>query len=732
MSKKTSNKIIGRSLLAFAAILVFFAIVIGNLAKLQIFEFEKNQSEAIKQQTRDKTIAPMRGTIYDATGKVLAQSAPVETIIIAPIYFKDEPEVAQTIATGLSQLLDVPYETVMNKTKNTKSYYEVIKTNVEKETADKVRAFITQNELGNAVDFIDDTKRYYPYSTLAAQLIGFTGTDDYGLQGIEAYYEKYLKGVAGRKVTAKNGVGTEMPFIYENYVDAQDGLDLHLTIDETIQSIVDKYLIQGVAENKAQKGGMALAMDPKTGAILAMSIVDTYDLNAPFTITNEEILKQLDELEGAERSQLLTNTLNGLWRNRIISDGYEPGSTFKILTMAMAIEEQVVSKNATFTCTGSMKVSNYDISCHKKGGHGTQTLSEILQNSCNPGFIQLGSKIGADNFYKYYTAFGLGSVTGIDLAGESSGIRHSLKTLQTDVSSLATASFGQTFKITPLQLVTAVSAVANGGYLMKPYVVASMSDESGNIVDVTEPTVIRQVISAETSEFMCKELEKVVTEGTGKNAYVMGYRIGGKTGTGEKIAENNGEVTSSFIGVAPADDPQIVLLVVLDEPKVDERTGGLTVAPIVQKMMAEILPYMGIEPVFTDEELTSSLVRVPNVVGKTIADAEASLRSAGLMSTLSGTGEVVTEQYPAYKARVPKSSKITLYTEEQPEYETVVVPNLSGYTAGEVNKKLGELGLNVKFVNAANDTSVTAVSQSPAYGETVKVGEVITVEFAKN
>jgi len=712
-------------------ILFGFILMTGRLFFLQVAGGEDYREKATQQQLRDSTIAAKRGTIYDSNMNVLAQSATVWTAYLSPVYIDDDEE-ANLIADALSEILGVDRETVYEKTKKN-TYYEYIKRKIEKDKADEIRTFCSENDI-SAIGLDEDTKRYYPHNNLASTVIGFTGTDNQGLTGIEAYYDSYLKGTDGRVVSAKNAWGTDMPFEYEKRIEAVDGNSLVLTIDQNIQYYVDKHLETAVKEQKVNNRAASIVMDVKTGEILAMSTKGDFDLNSPFTIYDSVLAEKVAQLSGDEKTAELAKLQNQQWRNKVISDPYEPGSVFKIITAAAALEEGVVKDGETFTCTGAYRVGDRSIHCWKTSGHGSETFSDGIKNSCNPVFMTVGGRLGGSLFYKYLQAFGLTDKTGIDLPGEATSITHSEATLQNAVN-LASSSMGQSFKITPIQIITAVSAAVNGGNLVTPHVVKQILDSDGSVIENIDAQVKRQVISEETSAKLSLMLEKVVSEGTGKNAYIMGYRIGGKTGTSEKLdkvyAEGEKEdYIMSFLGFAPADDPQVACIVIIDEPRAGEVYGSAVAAPVCGSILGDVLPYLGIEPEYTAEELEKVNVTVPNIIGKTAHMGEATLQKYGLHGTIVGNGDRVIKQVPASGESVPRGGKVVIYTEEDTQQKTVTVPNLIGLTAQEVNIRLNALGLNAKITGGGIDQSGCLSSkQSIAEGTEVPIGTVIEITF---
>ncbi len=736
--------------------IVAFAVLGLRLFKLQIIEHNKYETAAIEQQVRQTTVTATRGTIYDTNKKILAMSASVDNIYLCPrdiALYKEDPDV---IAQGLSEILGVDANDILAKAAKTKSWYQVIARKVEPEVSDKVREFKNKYDL-KGVKIEEDSKRYYPYSSLAAQVIGFVGTDNIGLSGIELFDNSILTGVNGRIVRAKNAAGTDMLFTnFEDYYDAQDGKDIVLSIDSTIQYYMEKQLDQAVRDYDVQNGAAAIAMDVNTGAILGMASLGSFDLNN-YQIVCDDAKQAIDaETDEAKKQELLTKAQFLQWRNKAISDTYEPGSTFKIITLSMALNEGSVSLNDSFYCGGSVDVvgRTEPAKCWKTTGHGAQTLTQALQHSCNVAFVTIGQRVGADKFYDYCEAFGffnsssdpeaqLSGKTGIDLKGESGSIWWPKNKFNNpkDKSELAAASFGQTFNITPLQLITAVSACTNGGYLMKPYIVKETLNSDGTSVSKTEPTMVRQVISTETSKTVCSMLEQVVgdpNEGTGKNAYVAGYRIGGKTGTSEKVAQSvaggDKEYIVSFIGVAPIDKPKIAILVLLDTPSNNPRlyiSGGQMGAPTVGKMFTDILPYMGYEPQYTEKELSTVDKTVPDLKGMSSAEALSKVQSSGLTARVIGAGGAVTAQIPAANSVVAAGSQIIIYCDATPSTQMEVMPDLTGMSYSVARQNLGTYALFVKASGPiTNSTAVTVTNQSIAAGTSVPHGTIVQVTVA--
>lgn len=703
----------------------------GMLVKYQIVNYNYYQTKAISQQTMDTTLNAQRGTIYSRNYTALAKSAPVETVYLAPNSIdKEDTAKCRLIASGLAEILGVDEETVYQKTQKN-NYYEMVKRRIESDTADRVRAFVDENNL-KGIHLVEDTKRYYPYNSLACHILGFTGTDNVGLDGIESIYNEYLQGTSGKLITAKNAVGTELPIEYETYVEAENGKNIVLTIDETVQYYLEKHLQEARIEQKCLEGAAGIILNVKTGEILGMASLPNYDPNQYYTITDQVVQESLSALSGEELETETTKYRNKIWRNKCIVDTYMPGSTFKIVTLSMGIEEGLITLNDTYGCPGYIRVADRTIRCWKSGGHGHQTLSKAIQNSCNPAFITIGAKVGNSKFYQYFKNFGLTEKTGVDLNGEASGIWFS--TFQ-EVE-LATASFGQNFKITPLQMITAVAAASNGGKLITPHVVKEITetqeDGTEKVVKSFEGAVKRQVISAETSATVCDLLEEVVRVGSGKNAYVKGYRVAGKTGTSEKIddyvATGIKNYISSFIGFAPADDPEYAILVMLDTPTSGEIYGGIIAAPVAGDILSDILPYLGVQPEYTEEELATLDIAIPSYMDKTLSEVEKILVDAEIKYKVKGNGDTVVAQMPEAGSTMPQSGTVILYTGDASPSKNITIPNLVDYSVAGATNRIKQSGLNVRVVGNANAGSdALVISQSPAAGTVVAEGAVVTI-----
>lgn len=717
-------------LMAVLGVLVFLILVI-KLFSLQILRHDELESKALDQQTRSTEVAATRGTIYDRNGNIMAISATAETVFLSPLEMeralsdKDNP-VAWTkdsVAQKLSEILEINKEGILKKMERTDSQYEVLKLRVEEDVADQIRTFINDEGVAG-VYMVTDAKRYYPYATLASQIIGFVGTDNYGLYGLEARYNDVLDGETGLVVSTKDPTGSDMLYGYEQYYKAQNGSDIVLTLDATVQYYVEKALSEMVTSTEAQ-GATGIVMDVETGAVLAMASSPTYDLNDPSAVYESRLASlvkdgQLD-LADAQLRQ---------WRNRAINDTYEPGSTFKVLTLAAALEEGVIDENTTFDCTGSIHVLDATIHCSNRAGHGHQTLEQTAGNSCNPAFITYGLRLGTEKFYRYMKDFGLVNGSGIDLEGEALGIFAPQETASE--LDLACYAFGQNFNTTPVALISAQAACINGGYLHTPYVVERVVDSEGNVLSSHDSTPVRQVVSEETSALVRRCLEYVVSSGTGRNGQVHGYRIGGKTGTADK--GNTGEVVLSFMCFAPADDPKYIMLLTLDSPTGEGRGGGGTVAPYASRIMGEILPYLGVEPSYSAEELLGSDTTVNYVIGMTVADAEEKLKSKGFSVKVVGDGDTVTDQTPEGGTVIPGKSRVILYAGSEKPDTLCTVPSLVGLSPSEANMAVSSAGLLLRFTGTTDSGSgsVRVINQSEAAGAQVEAGTVISVQLSDN
>ena len=711
---------------------VMFVLLFFRLFDLQITRHEELQGKAVNQQTRRTVVTANRGTIYDAGGNILAISSSAETIILSPLEIDNavndtEDPVSWTkesLAAGLAEILGKDASAIRKRMDNVKSQYEVIQLRADEDTAAKVRSYVDENKIAG-VHLVADTKRYYPYGSLAAQVIGFVGDENTGLYGLEAYYEKELEGQSGLVISSKDQAENDMLYTYEQYFAAKNGSDLTLTLDTTIQYYLEKGIESMVDKFSAANGASGIVMDARTGGVLAMASYPNYDLNDFLTVSDQTLQERIERGESTVADMQLLQ-----WRNKALNDTYEPGSTFKILTLSAALEEGVVDKTTTVNCGGSVNISGYTIHCSNKNGHGLQTLVLSVGNSCNPAFINYGLRIGSEKFYEYMRSFGLMNTTGIDLGGEAVGVFAADSSFtQLD---LACYAFGQNFTVTPLALIAAQAACVNGGYLYTPYLVERIADSDGNVTYRHDDTPVRQVISEQTSATVRECLEYVVASGTGKNGQVAGYRIGGKSGTADK--GQTGDVVVSFLCFAPADDPQVIMLITMDTPSRATGTyvsGGNMVAPTASTVMAEILPYLGVEPSYSAEELLGMDTTVPNVIGMSVEEAKAKLKDRALSYKIVGDGETITDQTPAGGAIIPGKSSVILYVGEEKSTDKCVVPHLIGKTPSEANTTATAAGLLIRFsgTTGSESSSVRVLSQSIDEGTEVEAGTVITVQL---
>ena len=775
--------------------IVTFAALFWRLYDLQIRQHAELQEKAISQQTRSAVVSASRGTIYDRNLNTLAISATAETVLVSPLDIEksvesqkeEQAKAAQKaadkgqdytppvlrdqsyIARGLSRILGLEQGAIEERMEKTNSQYEILKKKTDQTISDEVRRFINGeiDPEGNEVPekqrvklrgvwLQPDSKRYYLYSSLASGVIGFVNGDGIGSVGLEVKYDDTLTGTAGYTISARNASGSELLYNYEQYYDAENGHSLVLTLDANVQLSLENGLENMLKKYDAKNGGTGIVMDVNTGAIIAMASYPNYDLNDYSTIFDAALQKKLDaDLEKIDanrstyesekayadaRAKAINSAMQSQWRNKCIDSTYEPGSTFKPITLAAALEEGKVSKSSTFYCGGYTTVPGWSdrIWCSNHSGHGQQTLIEAVGHSCNPAFIKMGLSIGTETYYKYLKSFGLMDKTGIDMIGEVKGLFVDEDYFNSQVVSLASYSFGQTFNVTPIELIRAQAACINGGYLYEPYIVDQVLDEDGNVLSQHDTTPVRQVISEETSAIVREALEYVVSSGSGKNGQVAGYRIGGKTGTADKTGtrKTTREVVVSFMCFAPADDPQYIMLLTMDTPSRNTGTavyGGTMVAPVAGQIMGEILPALGIEPNYSASELASADAAVPYVVGKSAADAKAALKAAGFACTTVGSGDTVTDQTPAGGAIVPNNASIVLYLGVEKPNAPSTVPNVVGKTPAEANKALTNAGLIMKVTGATSTGgstgSVTAISQSAEAGTELAAGSVVTVRF---
>lgn len=742
--------------------IVAFLPVVGMLTNLMVFRHDEYSEKALNNQTRTTTVTASRGSIYDRNMNVMAVSTSVENVFLDPKELHDNQVDLNLVANTLGEILNLDPAWIQEQASDITMRYKMLATKQPDEVTSKIRDFIVENDI-IGIHLEPDSKRTYPYSSLAAQVIGFTNSSNVGEEGIEAYYNNTLQGTAGKVITTKGNYETEMPYSFEKYYEASDGNSVVLTLDTTVQYYLEKNMEAAVEKYDVQNGAFGLVMNVKTGEVLGMATLGGYDPNNYLEIGDPAVQQELDRLKGAystlqEGSEAYDKAVNAYqealiaarlaqWRNRVVSDGYEPGSTFKTITMAAAIEEGTTTVNDSFYCGGSemfVERGSTPLHCWRHSGHGAESTFEALQNSCNIAFAHIGLKLGGEKFYEYVKAFGLLEPTGLGMSGESGGVFFPKSTI-TDSSAdgygaaLIAGSFGQTFKVTPVQLVRAISAVVNGGYLMQPYVVSEILDDSGNVVEKTEPTVIRQVISEETSSIMRDMILSVVEEGTAGNAKIAGYSIGGKTGTSEKVDvyDENGEAVDdkivSFVGIAPMDDPQYIVLVALDTPSAETGyyiSGGVMAAPTVRGVLEDILPYLGVSRDYTGVDMSSVEVDMPSLTGMTEQEAKAALQDESLTYELVGSGSTVTGQIPQAGAKLPGNSEVILYMGQEPPEDLVTVPDFTGMTIGQANQAAANAGLYILVKGATEDSGyVTATGQDVEPGTSVVRGSTIRVDF---
>ncbi len=737
-----------------------FVPVFWRLYDLMVKNYDFYAALALRNQTRTTVVTAQRGEIYDRNMNILASSVNVENIYLDPHELKQSKADIPEISRVLGEILEKDPAWIGEQAADIKKRYKQVGSRVEKKKADEIRAFINSRGI-SGIHLEPASRRTYPFGSLAAQVIGFTNAVGDGSEGIEASYNSYLTGKAGRVITTKGNNEMDMPFSYENYVSSRKGDSVILTLDTTVQMCLEKQLQAAMDRYAVQNGAFGLVMNAKTGEILAMATLGSYDPNNYLELADENARLQVEQLQQDYLSEMegsasyeagkkaYGEALNAArlkqWRNRVLSDGYEPGSTFKVLTMAAALDCGAIDLNTSFHCSGSQQIPGRAqlLHCWRSAGHGAEQTPQALQNSCNIAFAHIALKLGGERFYDYIEKFGILEKTGIDLSGESKGIFFD-KSLVTNTdkwgtASLTSGSFGQTFKITPLQLVRAIASVVNGGYLLEPYMVSEIVDADGNTVMKAEPTVTRQTISQETSDTMRTLIRSVVTEGTAKNASVAGFSIGGKTGTSEKIDvfDENGQRVQdkivSFVGIAPMEDPEYIVLAALDTPSRETGiyiSGGVMAAPTVGAVMADILPYLGVQQNYGPEELAGQEIEVPDCSGLTAADAARKLKELGLVSKILGAGETVTGQIPLPGQRIPGGSEVLLYLEDVPEQRSVSVPDFTGMHRQQAAQAAGELGLYLLITgNTDISPKVTVTAQSIPKDTKVPVGTTITLEF---
>ncbi len=713
---------------------VAFLALAGWLFYLQVGRHNYYESRALDQQTWEITVDPSRGSIKDVNGVDLAVSATAWQVLMAPVQLETE-EACTEVATFLSEALGLNYDTVYAQTQKNSQYLSV-KRRIEEDQADLITEFLAEHkEYAAALWISEDTKRYYPYKNLLSTVVGFVGTDNQGLEGLEYYYDSYLAGTPGKITAVRTAKGSSMPFEYESYQDAVDGYDVYLTTDIQLQYILEKYISNARVEHNVQSRIAGVIMNVKTGAVLAMSSKPDYDLNDPFVINDEMTLEKLlsEYKEGSEEYIKAYNVQQAEFRkNKVVTELYDPGSTFKIFTAAMALEEDLVSLNETFYCSSQIDMGAITYHCASNKSHGKEVFKDAMANSCNVVFVQIADRVGVERFYRYFTLFGFRDKTGVGLPGEVSGIFFEEDKMTK--WNLYSASFGQTFQITPMQLITGVCAIANGGTYMKPYVLDRIVDQNGNVILQNEPESVSQIVSESTCETLRDFLEYTVVKG--KTGYLKGYRICGKTGTSQKVDTSSGtgyesgKIIASYVCFAPADDPEIAVLVVVDEPNSTVQYGSYIAAPLGRDIMGECLEYLNIEPDYEDDGAVTS-VSVPNVTGLSVDEAAQSLESEDLIVKIIGSGDKVSLQLPAANTILYSGNTVLIYTDSDSDTSrTAIVPNLVGKPAAECNSLLQQCGLNIKVIgDNLNYSTTVAVSQSIAPGTEVEKGTLITVKF---
>lgn len=711
---KTKRRIKIIMIIYFSLILV----LIGRLFYWQVVRGSDMREEAYAQQTKNRKISPKRGIIYDRNGEVLAESITVESISITPKNIKAENK--EKTAKGLSEILNLDYETVLAKTKKNTAD-ETIAKKLDKSVIDQVRAWIKEEKI-TGVNIYEDTKRYYPNGKLLANVLGFCGTDNQGLEGIETQYESVLKGVQGQLIVGTDAIGNELPLNDEKYIPPEDGLNLVLTVDEMIQYITEKYLDQAVSDNNPDYAA-CMIMNPKTGDILAMATAPTYDPNSPFTPTTDALKSKWDTLSSAEKTKELQN----LWRNRVITDTFEPGSVFKTVTAAVALEEGLVKDVDTvkFLCNGYLKIEGWDMKCWRYyNPHGKQSLRQGLMNSCNPVFMSIALTIGKVKYYDYLSALGVSKKTGIDLPGEVNGIIHQIANV-TD-STIASAAFGQGFTLTQLNMLNVISVFGNDGILMKPRIVSKILDRNRNVVQENEPVVEKQVFSKETANAVLDMMTSVVSNGTGRNGQVKGYYVAGKTSTAEQGRGANKTYTASFVALAPATDPQVAIMLTIANPKSKlGHQGGAICAPVVSNILSEVLEYLEVKKDYTTEDKTKK-VEVPDVANRTVGEAIRMLNNAGLKYSVdeSDMNKIVTAQMPVSGEKLVEKSLVKLYVEGNDTRFNTIVPDVKNLDIVSATKKLSDANLNIKISGSG-----MSVLQDPPAGTSVEQGSLVRVEF---
>ena len=741
-SKTENTRTIAINRRSTVAVIVVFALLIGligRLAYLQLVSYEQYRIAAYANYTGEYKLAAKRGVIYDRNMNVLAKSVSVETVFISPFHIENNQQAA-IIANGLSEILDVDRGEIFEKTTRSQSKYQIIKKDVDLNTGEKVREFVKENKLQNIVHLEESSKRNYIYGSLASHTIGYINEENQGVYGLEAYYDEILRGVDGRVIRGKDGRGNYLPIKYENNVEPVNGSNLVLTIDWTIQGILEKHLKDVYEYTNPRNRAMGIIMDVNNGEILAMSVMPSYDLNSPQTL-DARSQAILDSFVGTteEKNKLQTELLYKMWTNKLVSEPFETGSTFKVITAAMAYEENENILSSVFTCKyGGIEVGGLMIPCHLKQGHGTQTFVQALQNSCNPSFVQIAQQLGKGTFYKYVDQFGYFESSGIDTIGEAAAIWHK----NFNEVELAVSSFGQTFKVTAMAHVRALAAVANGGYIVTPHLVKELTDTSGKVVKSFDYGYQRQVISQRTGDKIVEILKDGTFTGSTKNVYVEGYNIAAKTGTSQKKDSkeeaNYVPYISSTIAYAPAEDPQVVILIAIDEATGSGKDifdgmsnvpfGGIIAAPVISKVMSEVLPYMKVPKSSTGDDKYN--ITVPTVTNMVVDEAKTLLNTQKLKPKVIGDGSTVVSQYPAAGSKVAENGRVVLITDNSVLEQSVTVPSLRGYSLSQAADRLRSVGLNLNVTGAYKAGGGSkAVRQSIEAGLRVEEGTIIEVEF---
>ena len=729
MSEMFSKDMAKRLSIILAVIVFLFSLDTARIFYISVVKGDEYAAKAESQQISDTEIPAKRGSVLDCEGNVLAQSATTWDIFLDPSNIKDSNR--DLIVNGLAEILDYDDEqkTELREKSQESTMYVIVEEQVENDIKEEISDFKAENKVANCIGTEQNTKRYYPYGQFASSVLGFTGDDNQGLYGLELYYDDELRGTNGRIVTVKDAKKNNLPTDYETSVDAVDGNSLVLTVNQNIQYTLEKNLRATMNEYQC-KGAYGVVMNCKTGAVLAMSSMPDFDCNEPYTLTYDKIIDQIENTSDKEEKKVLESAgIQNQWNNFAVSGTYEPGSVFKTFMACAALEEDIVSVNTTYNCTGSIQVEDYRMNCHYHPGHGLQTFAQGLANSCNPFFVTVGQKLGVHNYFKYFESFGFTEKTGIDLPGEASPQYY--KESQYGIVELSSASFGQSNNLTPIQICTGLSAIANGGTLVKPYVVDHIIDANGNTVKKTTPTTVRRVISEDTSEQVRSMMKGVVDNGTGKNGYVAGYRVGGKTGTSTKLAESTdgkNKYIVSFGAIAPSDDPEVAMLIIIEEPN-EDLGGGALCAPIAAQVVETCMQELNIEPVYDEDEVAMLPIDTPNLIGNSVATAKTTLDSSLLKYKIIGEGDTVVRQSPTYSSKIPTGATVILYTEKG-ERNTVKVPDFKGMTVSEANRIAAENDLNIEATgHNIKDSQVVAYRQSIEADSECEAGSVITVAF---